>query len=379
MVKRMIIMLTAVAIVLVGLGALKYHQVQAAIAQGAAYRPPPEAITTIVAREERWDSTLHAIGTATAVNGVTVAADLPGIVQRIEFDSGRSVRKGDVLVKLDTRQEDAQLRAAEAQRQLARQQLARVEDLRRKGVTSQAELDDARATATQAEARVGETEATIARKTIRAPFSGILGIRQVNLGQYLSAGDPIVPLQSLQPIYVDFGVPQQDAAGIRMGTAVRVTAGGAGGGVADDPMKGKVTAVNSVVDPSTRNVQVQATFANPGSALKPGMFVEAQVDLGAPTSAVTLPATAISYAPYGDSVFVVEQVKGKDGASYLGVRQQFVKLGASRGDQVAVLSGVEPGEEVATSGVFKLHNGAAVYVNNEVKPENNPAPHPKDS
>lgn len=382
MAKRMILMLAVVAVVLTILGTVKYQQVQAEIAAGAAFQQPPEAVTTIVAQQERWPTTLSAIGTVTAVNGVTVAADLPGIVERIAFESGRPVRQGDLLVKLDTRQEEAQLEAAEAQRDLARLQLERIEGLRAKGVTSQAELDDARAAFTQADARVGEIEATIARKTIRAPFSGILGIRQVNLGQYLSGGAPIVPLQSLEPIYVDFSVPQQQVARLRTGTEVSVTPDDlpAGQGLAPHRrMMGRVSAVDSVVDPSTRNVQIRATFDNPDAILKPGMFVEARITLGEGSSAVTLPASAISYAPYGDSVFVVEEMEGPDGDPYRGVRQQFVKLGGSRGDQVAVLSGIEPGEEVVTSGVFKLRNGAAVLVNNEVQPGNDPAPRPENS
>jgi len=379
MAKRMILMLAVVAIALTVLGTVKYQQVQAEIAAGAAFQPPPEAVTTIVAQQEQWDVTLSAIGTVTAVNGVTVAADLPGIVQRIAFDSGRAVRQGDVLVKLDTRQEEAQLKAAEAQRDLARLQLDRIEGLREKGVTSQAELDDARSAFTQADARVGEIEATIARKTIRAPFSGILGIRQVNLGQYLSGGAPIVPLQSLQPIYVDFSVPQQQVGRLREGTEVAVTPDDSPAGQALPPMMGRVSAVDSVVDSSTRNVQVRATFDNPEAILMPGMFVEARATLGAGSSVVTLPATAISYAPFGDSVFVVEEMEGPDGSPYRGVRQQFVKLGGSRGDQVAILSGVDPGEEVVTSGVFKLRNGAAVFINNEVQPSNDPAPQPENS
>ncbi len=379
MAKRMTLTLTVVAIVVTALGMVKYKQVQAGIAKFASFTPPPEAVTTIVAKEERWDATLRAIGTANAVNGVMIAADLPGIVQRISFDSGRTVRKGDELVKLDTRQEDAQLKSAESQRDLAQLHLARIEGLRGKGVTSEAELDDARAAFTQADAKVGEIKATIARKTILAPFSGIVGIRQVNLGQYLSAGAPIVPLQALQPIYVDFTVPQQEVAGLRLGTEVSVTPDGADAGRAAGPLLGTVTAIDSVVDPATRNVKVQATFENGNGTLRPGMFIEARVAVGTASTAVTLPATAISYAPYGDSVFVVEKVDGKNGKSYLGVRQQFVKLSGARGDQVAVLSGVKPGEEIATSGVFKLRNGAAVSINNKVQPGNNPAPKPENS
>lgn len=379
MAKRMILMLIAVVVVLGILGTVKYQQVQAAIAKGAAYRPPPEAVTTVIARAEPWDETLRAIGSVTAVNGVTVTADLPGIVTRIAFESGRAVARGDVLVELDTRQEEAQLKASEAQRDLARLQLERIEGLRQKGVASQAELDQAQAAFTQAEARVGEVRATIARKIIRAPFSGILGIRQVNLGQYLSGGAPVVPLQSLQPIYVDFAVPQQQVEALRRGTRVSVTLDAAAGVAAGDPLEGEVTAVDSVVDTTTRNVRVQATLDNRDGVLRPGMFVEVRAVTGAGTRVVTLPATAVSFAPYGDSVFVVESVSGPDGATYLGVRQQFVKLGASRGDQVAVLSGVKDGEEVATSGVFKLRNGAAVMVNNAVQPANEAAPRPENS
>jgi membrane fusion protein (multidrug efflux system) len=219
---------------------------------------------------------------------------------------------------------------------------------------------------------VGEIRATIERKTIRAPFSGILGIRQVNLGQYLSPGDPVASLQALNPIYVNFGVPQQDAAHLRLGRIIRVTAG-------DREFTGRITAVDSLVNEATRNVQVQATLANPQGALRPGMFVQADVNVGADRSVVVVPASAISYAPYGDSVFIVGDMKDENGRSYRGVRQEFVKLGGSRGDQVAIVSGVKPGEEVVTSGVFKLRNGAAVFVNNAVRPGNNPAPKPEDS
>jgi membrane fusion protein (multidrug efflux system) len=217
--------------------------------------------------------------------------------------------------------------------------------------------------------------ATIGRKTIRAPFSGVLGLRQVNLGQYLNAGDPVVSLQSLDPVYVNFSVPQQQLGELRVGGEVRVTAQG----IESSDATGTVTAINSIVDEATRNIQIQATLVNPEGKLRPGMFVEAQVVLGASTPVVALPTSAISYAPYGNSVFIVGEMKSPKGQTYNGVRQQFVKLGGSRGDQVAVVSGVKPGEEVVTSGVFKLRNGAAVVVNNKVQPSNNPAPKPEDS
>ncbi|MGE5717254.1 MAG: efflux RND transporter periplasmic adaptor subunit, partial [Acidobacteriota bacterium] len=270
-----------------------------------------------------------------------------------------------------------QLAAAEAQLKLARLSFDRLRGLRDKGVVAQADYDKAAADQSQAEARVGEIRATIERKTIHAPFSGILGIRQVNLGQYLAAGEKVVPLQSLDPIYVNFSIPQQEVARIQRGAAVRARAQGSAGPPAE--LMGKVTAVDSVVDEATRNVQVQAIFANPNGNLRPGMFVEAEALLGTSNKLVALPASAINHAPYGDSVFVVVTFEGPKGNTYRGVQQQFVKLGRSRGDQVAVVSGIKDGQEVVTSGVFKLRNGAAIQVNNKIQPSNNPAPKPEDS
>ena len=374
MAKRMIITLAAVAVFLTVIGTIKFRQIQTAIAQASSFQPPPEAVTTVVTRQEWWASTLSAIGTAAAVHGVTVSADLPGVVEAISFDSGRAVQAGDVLVRLDTRQEQAQMAAAEAQRALARLNLDRARGLRAEGIISQADYDRATSENDQAQARVGEIRATIARKTIRAPFAGILGIRQVNLGQYLTAGAAIVPLQSLDPIYVNFSVPQQEVGQLRSGVGVRVSAEGIA-----RPFEGRITAVDSIVDEATRNVQAQATLPNREGRLRPGMFVQAEVLVGTSSAVVALPTSAIAYAPYGDSVFVVGDVKGPKGETYRGVRQQFVKLGGERGDQVAVVSGLQAGEEVVSSGVFKLRNGAAVHINNDVRPANNPAPKPEDN
>jgi membrane fusion protein, multidrug efflux system len=296
-------------------------------------------------------------------------------VASIAFDSGQSVREGEVLAVLDTRQERAQLAAADAQGDLARVNFDRLQGLLNERVISQAEFDRATAEQRQAVARVGEIRAAIDRKTIRAPFSGILGLRHVNLGQYLSGGDALVTLQALNPIYVNFGVPQQSAPQMRVGRNVRITAGDHAG----VELSGSISALDSVVDAATRNIQVQATFANPNGLLRPGMFVQTEVVLGAASPVVSLPASSISYAPYGDSVFVVADIKNDKGQTYRGVRQQFVKLGATRGDQIAIVSGVKPGDEVVTSGVFKLRNGAAVLVNNKVRPANNPTPKPENS
>jgi membrane fusion protein (multidrug efflux system) len=375
MAKRMMILLIAMGVFTVALGFVKYQQIRAAIAGAASFAPPPEAVTTVLAKEEPWNETLSAIGSLSAVQGVIVSSDLPGIVSRIAFDSGKLVSKGDVLVELDTKQEQAQLRAAEAERELAHLSLERVRGLFDKGVTSRAELDSAEAGFKSADARLGEIRATIDRKTIRAPFTGVLGIRQVNLGQYLNSGDPVVPLQSLDPVYVNFSLPQQELEHLKLGIEVAVRSDGA----VPIEVRGRVNAVDSVVDEATRNVRVQATIPNPDGKLHPGMFVEARIDVGQVGSAVVIPASSILFAPYGDSVFIVEELKAPTGSTYLGVRQQFVKLGPSRGDQVAVRTGLKPGEQVVTSGAFKLRNGAAVQINNEVQPSNDPAPKPQES
>ncbi len=373
--KRMLIMLAVMGIFIASIGTMKFLQIQAAIAQGASWQPPPEAVTTVVTRQEEWAGSLSAIGTVTAVHGVMVSADLPGVVVSIEFDSGRHVRAGDVLVRLDTSQERAQLAAAEAQRELAKLNLDRSGRLKDMQVVAQADYDRFDAEYKQADAHVGEIKATIERKSIRAPFDGVLGIRQINLGQYLTAGDAVVPLQSMDPVYVNFSLPQQDVAALRIGAEVSVSADS----IALGKCVGKVTAINSVIDEATRNMQVQATLENARGRLRPGMFVDVQLALGTSRPVIALPASAVSYAPYGNSVFIVSDMKSPKGVAYRGVRQQFVKLGEGRGDQVAVLGGLKPGEEIVTSGVFKLRNGAAVLVNNKVRPGNNPNAKPEDS
>ncbi len=375
MAKRMLFMLAVVVLLLTTLGFIKYRQIETAVHTAAGFQPAPEAVTTMVARREPWPSTMNVIGSVEAVQGVTISADLPGTVAKINFESGLAVRAGDILVELDTRQERAQLAALEAQRDLARINYQRMQELAKQGVISRMDYDKASADQRQTEANVAEVRATIERKTIRAPFSGILGIRKVNLGEYLAAGAPVVPLQSLNPIYVDFGVPQQEVGKLQVGRTLRITRDELPGQL----FSGHVTAIDSVIDETTRNVQVQATLRNPSGKLRPGMFVQVDLALGNSQPMITLPASAISYAPYGDSVFIVTDLKDPSGKSYRGVRQQFVKIGGSRGDQIAIVSGVNAGDEVVSSGVFKLRNGAAVQINNKVQPSDNPAPKPEDS
>jgi membrane fusion protein, multidrug efflux system len=375
MAKRMFFMLAVVTLVVAGLGFFKYRQIQTAIAMGSSFAPPPDAVTTVVAKSETWPSTLDVIGTTAAIQGVTVSADLPGTVAKINFESGQSVHAGDVLVELDTREERAQLAAAESDRDLAKINYERDQQLVKEGVVARMQSDNSSAQQKSTDAKVGEIKATIERKTIHAPFSGILGIRQINLGQYLAAGAAIVSLQALNPIYVNFGVPQQQSPLVKAGRMLKLTSDDVPG----IEFEGRVTAIDSVVNEATRNLQVQATLPNPGGKLRPGMFVQVQLGLGSSQKVIPLPASAINYAPYGDSVFVVTDLKDPKGKSYRGVRQQFVKVQGSRGDQVGVISGINSGEEIVSSGVFKLRNGAAVQVNNTIKAPNNPKPNPEDS
>jgi membrane fusion protein, multidrug efflux system len=376
MAKRMIIMLLLVAAIVGGLGFVKYRQVETAIAMGSSFQMPPTSVTTVVAKRATWPSTLSVVGTVAAIEGVTVSADLPGTVDKIHFESGQWVHEGDIMVELDTRQERAQLANAEAQRELAGVQYERSEQLEKAGVISKSEFDNAAAQRKSTEAQVNDIKAAIARKTIHAPFSGVLGIRQISLGQYLAAGQAIVSLQSLNPIYVNFGVPQQDTAKMALGREVRVSN-------QDLPglsFGGKITALDSVINEQTRNIQIQATMHNPGDKLRPGMYVQVELPLGAPRDVIPLPASAINYAPYGDSVFVVVDMKDeKTGKAYRGVRQQVVKIEGTRGDQVAIISGLNPGDEVVSAGSFRLRNGAPVQVNNSVQPSDSPHPNPEES
>ena len=374
MAKRMLLTLGVALLVISGLGFAKYRQIQGAM-KGSHFEPPPEAITSVKAQPVKWPATTSVVGTAVAIHGVTVSADLPGKIDKIAFESGKAVHQGDVLVELDTRQERAQLADAEAQRDLAHINYARRKGLVDEGVISRVDYDQAAAEQKSTDAKVGEISATIQRKTIRAPFTGVLGIRQANLGQYMAAGDPIVPLQSLDPIYVNFGVPQQTASLVHVGQSLQITARDQAGA----KFAGRVTALNSIVDEATRNIQVQATVANPHGKLRPGMFVEVEVTVGSDRDVIALPASAISYAPFGDSVWIIEDVKSPEGKTYRGVRQQFVKVEGSRGDQVGIVSGLKGGEEVVTSGVFKLRPGAAVTVNNSIQPANSPTPKPEDN
>jgi membrane fusion protein, multidrug efflux system len=379
--KRFIVailmMLVVVVVVYVGLGYFKFTQFMgfAQLAKSGAFAPPPTAVTTTVAEKSQWQPTLETIGTVVAINGVTISTDLAGIVSKIAFDSGSPVKAGDLLVQLNTDQEQAQLAQAEAQRDWTQITLTRNQGLLAKRTVSQSDFDSATAQFHQAQATVDQYKALIARKTLRAPFAGIVGIRQVNLGQYLNTGDAVVTLQSFDPIYVNFSLPQQNLSQITVGQAVEVTLDAYG----DKVFAGKITAINSLVDQNSRNVQIQATLPNAETQLRPGMYAKVKVVLPEAKEVVAIPSSSIHYAPYGDSVFVVSDLKSPDGKTYKGVKEQFVKLGQSKGDLTAVTSGLEPGDEIVTSGVFRLRSGGAVIVNNKTKPGSDLSPNPSDS
>jgi membrane fusion protein (multidrug efflux system) len=358
------------------LGGIKGLQINQMIAQGSQSVPPPETVTTAVVQTDSWESRLTAVGSLAAVQGVMVTAELTGKIVRIAFDPGTKVHAGDLLVQQDTSSEAAQLRAAEATVELAKLNFERLKKLLDRRTIAQSQYDNAEAQYKEGVARADAIRAVIAKKNIRAPFAGRLGIRLVNLGQILNEGEPIVSLQSIDPIFVNFSLPQQQLAQVQSGLTVRVTSDALPGEV----IEGKITAISPEVDAATRNIRIQATLANHQERLRPGMFANVAVVLPAAKNVLAVPATAVLYAPYSDSVFVVDEKKGANNEQPgLVVRQQIVQLGEKRGDFVAVVSGLEAGETIVSTGAFKLRNGQAVVVDNTLAPEFKLAPAPRDS
>jgi membrane fusion protein (multidrug efflux system) len=364
--KRILLSLLGLLLVIAILAGIKGLQIFKMVGTGKSFTPPPETVTTAQARPESWEASLDAVGSLEAVQGVTVAAELSGKVTRLDFTPGTRVKAGSLLLQQDTSSEEAQLQAAEAQAALAKVNFERLRLLIETNAVSQAAYDDGEAKYKEAMAQADTIRATIAKKTIRAPFSGRLGIRLVNLGQILKEGEPIVSLQALDPIFINFMLPQQELARIKPGFAVRVTSDALPGRT----VAGRITAINPQADSATRNVRVQATAANKEERLRPGMFATVAVVLPGKNQVLAIPATAVLPAPYGDSVFVVEEHKHeKTGKPGLAVRQQFVRLGERRGDFVAVASGLKAGATVVSSGVFKLRNGQAVVIDNALNPK----------
>ena len=362
--------LLGVILVLVGIKGL---QIRTMINAGKSFAPPPESVSSAKVQATQWEASRSAVGTLVAVRAVTVASEVPGLVRRIGFESGAFVHRGEVLVELDSSTEQAQLAAAKADAELARATLERSRTLRASDYSSAADLDAADARAKQTTATVAQLQATIAKKTIRAPFDGRVAIRQVELGQVLSPGTLVASLQSIHPIHADFWLPQQALTDLASGMKVRLRTDV----FPQQSWEGEVTTINPEVDVSTRNVRVRATFPNPDGRLRPGMFANVDVISPQKRSVVAIPSTAVIYAPYGDSVFALEKKEGaNDGA--LVARQKFVRLGERRGDLVAVISGLAAGETVVSSGAFKLRNGAAVVVRNDFAPAAELAPKPVD-
>jgi membrane fusion protein (multidrug efflux system) len=376
MVKRIIISLMGLIVLIGGLAGIKYLQIERMTAYGDNFVPPPEVVTTATAQKDTWESLLTAVGSLEAVQGVMITAELKGKVVRIAFEPGSMVKAGDLLVQQDTSVELAQLRAAEAESALAKINFKRSKELVAANTISQSDFDNADARLKQAIAHADNIRATIGKKTIRAPFAGRLGICQVDLGQTLNEGDEIVSLQSLDPIYVNFLLPQQRLSQVHPGLAIRLTTDAFPGQV----ISGRITAINSQVDAATRNIRIQATVANPEERLRPGMYVNLSVVLPDPIDVITIPATSVLYAPYGDSVFVVEKKKnGENKPSALVLNQKFVRLGKKRGDYVSVVYGLKQGETIVSTGVFKLRNGQAVVIDNTLSPDFKKMPKPADA
>ena len=360
-----------VAAILIVLAAIKTLQIRALIAAAPSFAPPPSTVSTAIVHEEQWPDTLSAIGSVNAAQGVIVAPEIAGTVTQIAFESGATVNQGDLLVKLDTSSEDAQLRAMEAQVQLAKLNAERTKVLRANNTVSQSELDQAEATLLEAQANADNIRATIAKKTIRAPFAGRLGIRLVNLGEQLDVGKSIVSLQSLTPMYVDFSLPQQDLEKLQTGLKVLVTADAYPG----KKFEGDLTAINPDLNATTRSIQLRASFANADQLLRPGMFVRVQVELPGEEKVLAIPATAILSAPYGDAIYLLEpQVAA--GVTNLVAQQKFIRTGRALGDFVSVESGLKPGDRVVSAGQFKLHSGDRVLVNNKDIPQPSLSPNP---
>ena len=364
-------------IIIVGiLAGIKTLQIRAMIAQGKKFVPPPEVVTATAVTSDSWETLLTSVGSLDAVQGVTVTAEETGKVVEIAFTAGSRVAPGDLLVQQDISAEKAQLRSAESAAELARIEFTRTRKLLADKVISQSDFDSAQAQLTQALAQADNIRAVIAKKTIKAPFAGQLGIRQINLGQIIKEGQAIVSLQSMHPIFVNFLLPQQQLTQIHTGLTVRVSLDAPHSKVATCP----ITAISPEVDAATRNIRVQATLANEDEQFRAGMYVNVTVVLPAKEKVLTIPATSILYAPYSDSVFVIEEKKGDDGApAGATVRQQFVRLGQKRGDYIAVTSGLKANEKVVSTGAFKLRNGQAIKVDNKLEPEFKLAPQPAES
>lgn len=373
--KQILLGLFIGGVFLISLGVFKFLEISRAIAEHSSFAPPPEAITAVKTEVSLWDQTFTSPGSLAPVQGVTVSAENPGVVSKIHFTNGATVKKGDILVSLDTALEEAQLRGAQARLFEAQRDFERSNKLKNSGAVSQGDFDASASKLRVAQSEVDTLTVTIAKKKIIAPFDGSTGARLVNEGEYLKEGSPVVPLQSLKKLYVNFSVPQSYIPIIKTRQKILVS-------VSEFPEKkyeGIIETINPEVTTSTRQVMVSGILDNPEEALKPGMFVSVEATIGEPRKTIAIPQSSISYAPYGDTVFVIENMKGPDGKEYLGAKSQVVTLGHKKGDMIEIVSGLTPGTLVASSGVFKLRPQAAVSVIDSVTPAQDLHPNPEDS
>lgn len=374
---RYVIVILGLVLLIGGLVAIKGSQIGMLIGMGEAMKksgPPPEVVSTAPAQKQVWETTLTAIGSVVTAKGVALSNDAPGLVSRIHFESGDMVKQGAILVELDTSVERAQLASLRAKRDLAEISVKRSTALATSGAVAQSQVDADSSSFKSLTADAGALSAQIARKVIRAPFTGKLGIRQVNLGQYLAPGTTVTTLEAEKSIFVDFALPQQDLPRLRSGMVVRAKQSDS-----NEPFgEGVISAIDPAVDPMTRSIRVRASLPDIESKLRPGMFLRIEVVMPEKSDVVAVPQTAIVHASYGDSVFVTDQKPGPDGKQRKVAQQQFVKVGTARGDFISVIDGLKADQEVVTAGAFKLRNGIPLAINNEGGPKPSLDPHPEN-
>ncbi|HBM91381.1 MAG TPA: efflux transporter periplasmic adaptor subunit [Rhodospirillaceae bacterium] len=374
MIKRMIVMLLLCALIL---GSVFGYKIYGGIMQRkamSAMSEPPQSVSTIKASTSPWQNEIKSVGTAHATQGINIAPEVAGIVETLLFESGQDVEKGDILLRLRSTEEQANLAALTAKLKLAEITVARDEKQIKVKAIAQATYDADKANLDNLLAQVSQQQALLNKKNIHAPFAGRLGIRQISLGQYVNAGTALVTLQQLSPLYVDFTLPQQNLTHVEVGQFIEARTDA----FPQTTFKGKISALDAQIDETTRNINVRAVFQNHEKMLRPGLFVSLSLTIGEPETHLTLPQTAITFNPYGSTVYIVEESKNKEGQTQARAKMKFVKTGATRGDQIAVLEGIKEGNEVITSGQIKLRNETPIIVNNKIHPANNPEPEPKD-
>jgi len=368
--KTFFLVIFGLSLVISALAYVKYEQISTLIDSGKSFTPPATTTTSFNVKKTSWEQTLSSIGSLEAIKGLIITADISGRISNVSFEAGSEVEAGDILIQQDTSEEQAKLRSNQAAAALAKSTLERMLKLYDQRVASKSELDNSKSTYDSAVATVDNTKAAIEKKSIRAPFAGRLGIRLVNLGQFINTGDSVVSLQAIDKMYVNFSLPQQFNSNVAVGLSIRLESDAVPG----KQFLGSINAIDPEIEMSTRSVRLQAVIDNPNKELLPGMFATIDVLLSNDKTVLYVPVTAVQYATFGDSVFVIEPVKDSETdqvvePEQLVVRQQFVKLGESRGDFVAIEKGLAETDTVASTGVFKLSNGGSVVINNSVVPD----------